>query len=402
MSDDKPAAIFPLIKETAGWVGDIASTIGIPIVPLVAKLIEKAPLGSFESWLRSRATGDNVDIAVTPDSTPPAPAADAAPPPPAIETKAFDVGELLRQYETIQHSEPFFAALTKATAEAVSRLEAFITATSILSPVASAHVGLWPLFTLEWKARRCLTTILGDSAAVSDVPELRLLIEAEVAGTIIDDIVASAAGGPDAAVALGPTVKLFGASKGYAWPKAQGLRPGYVIGYATRLDAMSSLIGGSPAAAPIPDQTAAREEGSRLTARLGELSVAGRDELTAAWIHTCEAGELSAARRAQRGLRVNPFLSRLEFPLLHVRNPAKRDAMRPDLDMIYAAVDDSNVFLDRDFFATLDELAAANGVDDADRFAAAERHIRLLTSISSGRRYAEPVKRIIETLRPAA
>lgn len=406
MADQATSPLIPLIKEGAGWVGEFASIVGIPGVGLAAKLIEKAPLGSFEAWLRHRSRGDQISVPEPPepvriDGTEAGTATivEGRPENSPPQTVVVDVDELLKQYVTVQESEPFFAALNAAMKDAVVRLQSFLVQTSIVKGYLDKDTnGLWPAFALEWKVRRGLNDKLSAAATVNDVPALRSLLQAEFAAAMIDDIMASAAD-PGKPLALGKEVRLFAASEAYKWPKAEGFRSGYVVASVRKPDALRGLIG---EVEPQFEPEKAAQIAASLTSRLGRLSVAGRDELTLAWLRTCAASELPPKLREKRGLAINPFLSRIEYPLLHVADPALLESIRPDVELIYGKFDGIAISSHRDFYDALNEIALAYAGNDPARFEAGTRKLKLNSMVPKFAPVRLPVENVIARLNDAS
>jgi hypothetical protein len=404
MPKNDGSTLFPLIKDTAGWIGEIASVVGIPGVGLVAKLVEKAPLEDVANYLKERASGRAklavpTHLLLAPEGAPPAPVPQQHQESPAPEAKAgaveLDIGTLRDEYARAEGmSEPILAALDEALAEAGNRLAAFIDETAVSSLIDPHDAyGLWPGFTLEWKVRRSLSDALAGTAAADEIPTVRTLVEGELAAGMIDYILAKAAGGPEASLVLGDGIRLFNANTGYRWSATDSLRTGYVIGIAPRNPDLLIRRRQDWAGNTVEAAQAAKT----LVTRLGGLSTGGRDELTAAWLHSCAASEVPAKRRQERGVSINPFLRQIEYPLVHIGETDLRDALRPDVEAIYLRYDwQKEITADRRFFEALNELALAYRRNDEERFndAAADLKVQLLVEKDSKTGVENVIKRL--------
>ncbi|HEV2157372.1 hypothetical protein [Bradyrhizobium sp.] len=417
MNDAANSSYTKDFKKYSVWAAEVAA-IWVPGAGIVAKLIEKAPLEDVEIWLRSRAPGGHVDVtepvAMATDavvgSGDPAPEALSPQPPPAHAT--LEVDDLLRQYVEVRESEPFRAALGSALDASIARLEHFMQETTCFEGgLGNPGNGLWPAFALEWKLRRSLSNKLGASAIVSDHPAVRSLVEADLAAGLIDAMMGPLAGTPKQPYTVERLVRIFAASPAYRWPRAEGLRPGYVMANVTSPLSLSVLdlksnAGRSALARvttpPMMDVAVLEQDADVLISRLGGLSVCGRDELTRAWLRSCVASEMSERQRKASGMAPNPLLSRLQHPLIHIDDKDLLEEIRDDVEATLGAPEPTLQFLAEDsVYTELDAITQAFATNDAGGFDKAVTSINTSPLVASQAAIKERVGRVVGRLRQA-
>ena len=422
MSDPVETPYADFTKKYAGWAGDIAG-LWLPGAGIAAKLIEKAPLGELEKYVRVRARGGLLQVTqvaategvatVAPPragdgGASPVATAPQAPPAPTI----LEVDDLLRQYEAVRESEPFRMALGRNLHVAVTQLETFMQETALFSGVLrDTCYGLWPTFALEWKLRYGLANRLGAAAIVADHPALRSLIEADLAAELVNALMAAPNPTPQQPRTLDRSVRVFAADASYRWPRAEGFRPGYVLADVTsplsfRNMQLRSGVGRDALArargADAIDVTQAKHDAEMLIDRLARLSLCGRDELTRAWLRSCAASELSQPQRDASSTAPNPFLSRVEHPLIHIDRADLLDAIRDDVEASIGLPAITDQYLGfRSLYACLDALTEAYATHDAEAFDRAVTGIAGLLILESDSAIAERVGRVIEQLKHA-
>jgi hypothetical protein len=417
MNDAAKTSYTKYIQKYGSWGFEFLA-IWLPGAGIAAKLIEKAPLEDVERWLRGRARNGHVDVsepvAMVTDAVAgnggPAPAAPLPQQPPA--PAALEVDDLLRQYGDVRESEPFRAALGNALQASVARLENFMQETTRFDGgVGDSGNGLWPAFALEWKLRRSLSDKLGASAIVSDHPALRSLVEADLAAGLIDALMSALGGSPERPQTLERLVRIFAASPAYRWPKAEGLRPGYMMANVTSPLSLSNLQLKSDAAraalaraAKPPGMGVAEleQDADVLISRLGSLSVCGRDELTRAWLRSCVASEMSERQRETNGMAPNPFLSRLQHPLIHIDDKNLLEEIRDDVVATLGAHEPTQQYFWHDgLYTKLDAVTQAFATNDADGFDKAVTSVNASLLQTSHAPQAERVERVLERLKRA-
>ncbi len=350
MLEGNRSKIIPLVQDTAEWVDVIASVVGIPGLGIVAKLIAKAPLQDVANLLKrprnetrkideaqgvSPTEGEvvevpaEVEVAEVPTTTPDTQV--------QVGLTQVDISQVLSEYSKAQSNlGPFIAALDQAITGVNDQLRKFIIETSTSSIRYAGVYGLWPAFALEWKVRRHLHNMLGNSAVLQKIPSIRALVETEIAQATINYIVTEADEGKGTRMALTATenklnaaqrehVTILAGSKDFVFDGLEGSCPGYAIGYVS-------------VAETLKDPEAASQS-HRLAAQLGMLSQVGLEELKCGWQRNLEAVELPSNRRQQRGLVINPFLSTLEYLLLQIEDKTLLGTLREDVEAIYLAPD---------------------------------------------------------------
>lgn len=328
MPNEEASLLVRLIQGGGRVVAIGAPLLGIPVIGAIGTIVEKMPLAEFEEWL-----GSHSSPRTEPDMNPP-PAVNAASKTAASKIARpplFEPEQVRGQYENIATSEPFLMAILTTLKELPFEIERFLVETyspSSDTQYQQARVGLWPAFAIEWVARQHFFKALGESVAVQESPKVRGLVEIGLAREAIDLIIGqTSAGGDVQPLLLGARSQVFAANISYNWPQAEGFAPGYVIAHVPEF-----------LSTPLPTEVSegAKAACHALVARLGRLSVGGRDELTCAWYRTCESYQQAAAVREAQGTYVNRSLCQLEYPLLLVHDQSSRNAIRAALEPVLA------------------------------------------------------------------
>lgn len=400
-------------RKYADWAGDIAG-LWLPGAGIVAKIIAKAPLAELERYLRGRARGGHLveilEIAAPPTvEVPNTPLGSGnkvlsivtTPPEASPAPTTFEVADLLRQYEAVQESEPFRVALGRTLQIAVTQLETFMQETARFASVQKdTGNGLWPAFAIEWKLRRVFADRLGAAAIVADHPALRSLIQADLAAGLVDALMAAPDPTPEHPRKIRQLVRVFASDRSYRWPRAEGFRSGYVLA------AVSSPLASSPITnlarsigADTIDEAQAKQDAVLLIDRLARLSACGRDELTTAWLRNCEVSGISKSQREGLGISLNPFLSRLEHPLIHIDRAELLDAIRDDGEVCVGVRKHTEQFGETSLYAVVNKLSEAYAIHDDAAFSKAAIILTALMVLPPNRAIAEHVGRFIERLK---
>jgi hypothetical protein len=246
---------------------------------------------------------------------------------------------------------------------------------------------------------------------VSDHPALSSLVEVDLAAGLIEAMMGPLGGSPKQPHTLERLVRIFAASPAYRWPRAEGLRPGYVMANVTSplsLDNLALVSNEGRAALaravppPVMDVALLEQDADILIARLGGLSVCGRDELTRAWLRSCVASEMSERQRKASGMAPNPLLSRLQHPLIHIDDKDLLEDIRNDVEAILGAPDPTLQFLRQDsVYAELDAVTQAFATSNADGFDKAVTSINTSPLVVAQPAIKERVGRVVERLRQA-
>lgn len=337
----KASLVVRLIKGGAGVVAVGAPLFGIPVLGSAGAVVEKMPLAELEEWV-NRMRGrfvtprSQVVIPVVPppsESSPKALGSEVQPDAP-VSGQLTEVESVERAMNLVV-SEPFAIAMTQAIAKLPKVLGDFIAVTypaETKDRLEDSGVGVWPIFALEWIARRHFQTELGQSAAAAESSDVSVLVERGLALDSIETLVAqigNAGPGQNNGVQLGGAVRVWSSDSSFAWPEIGDLSPGYVVAHvATRLR-MFNL-------------DSAKKARIELLGRLGQRGPDALAYLSAAWLRTCAASKQPRAERAAAGMYVDVGLSELDLSIFDAASETEqgsRESLRTTLHQAFVALE---------------------------------------------------------------
>jgi hypothetical protein len=332
----KASLVVRLIKGSAGVVAIGAPLLGIPVLGSAGAVVEKMPLAELEEWvnrMRGRFVTPRSEVIVP-----------VVPPPSASSPKAqgtevqpdAPVSGQLTEVESVKRamnlvvSEPFAIAMTQAIAKLPKVLGDFIAVTypaQTKDKLDDSGVGVWPIFALEWIARRHFQAELGQSAAAAESSDVRVLVERGLALDSIETLVAQI--GNAGGVQLGGAVRVWSSDSSFAWPDIGDLSPGYIVAHVATSQRMYNL-------------DSAKKVRIQLLGRLGQRGPDALAYLSAAWLRTCAAAKQPRAERAAAGTYVDVGLSEFDlsiFDAVSKTEQCSRESLRTTLHQAFVALE---------------------------------------------------------------